>query len=91
MESNFFWLAGGAFLGAIGAALLGWPDSGEPFNAMKFGKSVVHAFTGSLASVLLLMNSPFTTSVFVAAILIGAGVDVAANRAEGALAQRFGK
>ena len=73
------------------SAFLGWPDSGEPFNAMKYGKSVIHAFFGSLASVLLLMNAPLTPAIFVAAMGIGAGVDAIANRGEGALERRFGR
>lgn len=73
-----------AALGAITSAMLGWLDSGQPFNPRKFAYSAVHAVIAAIAAAATLPDS--TIAGLVAAFLAGAGVDVIGNRVKGAIA-----
>lgn len=86
-----------AVLGALGAAGLGWLDSGEPFIARKFTSSILRAlFAGLLiaagsflaATEIDLSNPVMFIYQVVLAVLAGAGIDVGGNRLSGAIAAR---
>jgi len=78
-----------AILGTLTAAVLGWLDSGEPFNGRKFASSILHAV---VAGVVIVIGYSFRTSVdwfdYLIVFLSGAGVDVTLNRISGAIASR---
>ena len=86
---NIIWIAASAFAGGIGAAVLGWLDSGEAFAVRKFSASVVRAL---VAAVLLAVGYTFTDGLTLIDIGIafcgGAGVDVIGNRISGAIRAR---
>jgi len=75
-----------ALLGGLVAALLGWLESNEPFNARKFGGSAVRAL---IAAVIFAVGYQLANSVTMLdlfyAFLGGAGVDVLGNRISGKL------
>jgi hypothetical protein len=70
--------------GGLAAALLGWLESGEPFNPRKFGGSVIRAL---VAGVIFAVGYHIADSVSILdllyAFLGGAGVDVIGNRIAG--------
>lgn len=77
-----------AVAGAIVAAVLGWADSGDPFDARKFLSSVGRAIFAGLAvaaTTLLIPNSEVNAANYIFAILAGAGIDVLGNRGAGVL------
>lgn len=78
--------------GAIFAAVLGWGESGEPFDARKFGCSVGRAMIAGAASAMIFQEIETITSwTYLAAALIGAGVDVVGHRASGVIHRMRGK
>jgi len=80
-------------LGAITVAILGWIDSGEPFNPRKFASSLLRAvFAGFVSALIFEGTTEATTFTYLSAFLIGAGIDVAGHRLAGTLNQtRSGK
>jgi len=78
-----------AILGTITAAVLGWQESGEPFNSGKFVASLLHAI---VAGAVIIVGFGFNSSInfldFLVIYLTGAGVDVLLNRVTGAIAQK---
>jgi len=88
---EYIWIALAAFGGGIIAALIGWGDTGGPFNISKFRSSLLRAV---IAAVLFAVGYGFSGSgvsmldIFYA-ILGGAGVDVAGNRIAGVIANRW--
>ena len=75
-------------LGAITVAILGYIESGEPFDTGKFGASVIRAVIGGLVSALIFQDTKNpTTFTYLSAFLIGAGIDVFGNRLIGAYSQ----
>jgi len=78
-----------AILGTLTAAVLGWLDSGEPFNGRKFASSILHAV---IAGIVIIVGYSFRTNVdwfdYLVVFLSGAGVDVTLNRISGAIASR---
>jgi len=85
-ELNLVWIALAAFLGGIIAATLGYWDSNGPFNAKKFGRSILFAL---LAAGVFAVGYKWTAESLgirdiIFGILGGAGVDVLSNRALGA-------
>lgn len=72
-----------AALGAVTSALLGWLDSGQPFNPRKFAYSAVHAVVAAGAAAAALTDG--TIAGLIAAFLAGAGVDAVGNRIKGAI------
>jgi len=75
-------------LGALFVALLGWIESGEPFNPRKFSASIGRAILGGLLAALIFQgveNPDIWT--YVSALLIGAGIDVTGHRLSGAYQQ----
>lgn len=75
-------------LGAIVVAILGWIDSGEPFNPRKFGASMIRAvFAGFISALIFQGTTDATTFTYLCAFLIGAGVDVTGHRIAGAYDQ----
>ena len=81
-----FYIALAALLGGLVAALLGWMESGEPFNPRKFGGSAVRALIAAVIFAVgyQLANSVTALDLFYA-FLGGAGVDVLGNRISGKL------
>jgi len=72
--------------GAILAAVLGWAESGDPFNLRKFAASLGRAILAGLLSSLLFQGATeITVGLIVLALLTGAGVDVVGHRGIGAL------
>ena len=70
--------------GAIIAALLGWGESGEPFNPRKFACSFARAgIAGLLASFVFQGIEPVTIWTCISALLNGMGIDVLGHRASG--------
>ena len=73
--------------GGLVAALLGWLESGEPFNSRKFGGSIIRAL---IAGVIFAVGYELSETLGILdlfyAFLGGAGVDVLGNR----LAGKFG-
>jgi drug/metabolite transporter (DMT)-like permease len=82
MDRLYIALAG--LSGGLVAALLGWLESGEPFNPRKFGGSVIRAL---VAGVIFAVGYQLVdgTSILdlLYAFLGGAGVDVLGNRIAG--------
>lgn len=80
-------------LGAISVALLGWLESGEPFNFRKFAASLGRAILSGFVSALIFQDTKNpTTFTYLSALLIGAGIDVFGNRLSGAYSQvRYGE
>ena len=67
-------------LGAIAAGILGWDNSGEPFDKTKFIKNIARsAVSGLLASLIFQDVTNPTIWVYVGAILTGMGVDYGGN------------
>jgi len=79
-------------VGAITVAILGWIESGEPFNTRKFVASIGRAVLGGLFSALIFEGTQNpTTFTYVSAFLIGAGMDVTGHRLAGAINQATNK
>jgi drug/metabolite transporter (DMT)-like permease len=82
MDRLYIALAG--LSGGLVAALLGWLESGEPFNPRKFGGSVIRAL---VAGVIFAVGYHIADSLSILdllyAFLGGAGVDVLGNRIAG--------
>ena len=75
-------------IGALAVAILGWVESGEPFNLRKFGASMGRAFIGGLLAALIFEGTVNPTIwTYVSAFLIGAGLDVTGHRIAGAYSQ----
>ncbi len=78
------YVAMAAFAGGLIAALLGWLESNESFNARKFGGSAVRAL---VAGAIFAAGYEYSSSVGILdlfyAFLGGAGVDVIGNRIAG--------
>jgi hypothetical protein len=75
-----------ALTGGLAAALLGWLESGEPFNPRKFGGSGIRAL---IAAVIFAVGYQLSNGIGLLdlfyAFLGGAGVDVLGNRISGKL------
>lgn len=84
MERLYIALA--ALLGGLVAAILGWLESNESFDARKFGGSAIRALIASIIFAVSyeLPNSLTGMDLFYA-FLGGAGVDVLGNRIAGKL------
>ena len=75
-------------VGAIIAAVLGWVESGEPFDQRKFLASVFRAVLAGLFAALVFQDiENITLWTFVVALLYGAGFDVLGHRAAGAISR----
>lgn len=78
------YVAVAASVGGLIAALLGWLESNESFNARKFGGSAIRAL---IAGAIFAAGYEYSNSVGVMdlffAFLGGAGVDVIGNRVAG--------
>jgi hypothetical protein len=81
-----------AFVGAMVAALLGWTESGEGFDARKFSSSIIRAIIGGvgIAAAWDYVGS-ITPIAYLLAFLAGVGVDAGGNRIAGAIAARVKK
>ncbi len=75
-------------VGTILSAVLGWAESGSPFNARKFWPSVARAAI-SAAVVFVGVNyghtGPVTLLIYILAFLTGMGIDAGGNRLAGTL------
>jgi len=75
-----------ALLGGLVAALLGWLESNEAFDARKFGGSAIRALIASIIfAVSYELSNSLTGMDSLYAFLGGAGVDVLGNRIAGKL------
>lgn len=82
MDKLYIALAG--LSGGLVAALLGWLESGEPFNSRKFGGSIIRALiAGIIFAVGYQLSAPLGVLDLFYAFLGGAGVDVLGNRIAG--------
>ena len=81
---NVLIISGTAFLGAIVSALLGWLDSGEPFDGRKFGASITFGLITAVGFAVVYSYTAKIEALDIAKAFIGgAGVDVLTNRAIG--------
>jgi len=87
---NVILVGASALVGGMVAAVLGWLDSGEVFEARKFSASIVRAL---IAGVVFAVGYTYTNSLSPIDIGIafvgGAGVDVLGNRISGAIKARL--
>lgn len=75
-----------ALLGGLVAAVLGWLESNEAFNARKFGGSAIRALIASIIfAVSYELSNSLTGIDLFYTFLGGAGVDVLGNRIAGKL------
>ena len=75
-----------ALVGGIVAAVLGWLDSGEVFEARKFSASIVRALIAGLGiAVAYSYANSITVLDIVICFLAGAGFDAGINRISGAI------
>ena len=86
MEIIFIGVA--AFLGGIVAALLGWTETNEAFDARKFCSSLIRAIIAGGVIAVAFNYSEITLLSFLIAFLAGAGVDAGGNRIAGAISAR---
>jgi hypothetical protein len=84
-------LVGFSILGAVLGALLGWGESGEPFNSRKFGMSLVR---GIIAALVFVLGYQTTTEIvvwdYISVIIGGAGFDALLKRGQAALEKKSG-
>ena len=73
-----------AFGGGLLSAIMGWLDSGEPFNLKKFGKSVIVSVLAGIGVAIFSQNAEPSMKNILEAVIVGAGSDVLANRGLGA-------
>lgn len=75
-------------LGAILSAVLGWTESGNPFDARKFIPSLIRA---AIAAVVVFVGTSYvdigtvTFLIYILVFLAGMGLDAGGNRLAGAL------
>jgi len=83
---NVILVGASALVGGMVAAVLGWLNSGEVFEARKFSASIVRAL---IAGVVFAVGYTYTNSLspldIGIAFIGGAGVDVLGNRISGAI------
>ena len=80
------YIALAALLGGVVNALLGWLESGEPFNPRKFGGSVIRSLiAGAVFAAGYRISGGAGIIDLLYAFLGGAGVDVIGNRISGKL------
>lgn len=73
-----------ALAGGMTVALLGWGDSGEPFNPKKFAMSIVHSIIAAVVVAAAFNYTVLTSPIgYLFAFLSGAGIDAGLNRFEG--------
>jgi hypothetical protein len=83
---NIIWIAAAAFAGGIVAALLGWLESKEPFDARKFSASVARALVAAVAFAVGYHYANSITPVDIGiAFCGGAGFDVLGHRVSAAI------
>jgi len=77
--------------GAIFSAVLGWGESGEPFNARKFAMSILRAIVAGLGIGITayygLEATTLTSTIITCAVvfLAGMGIDAGGNRLSGTI------
>lgn len=78
-------------IGTILSALLGWAESGNPFNARKFIPSVARAAISAVV-VFVGVNYGHTGSItliiYILAFLTGMGIDAGGNRLAGVIRKK---
>ena len=86
MDYSLVFIALAAFLGGLLSSVMGWMDSGEPFDPRKFFKSLMAALIAGMSfATIYSFSNGITPKDILLAILGGAGVDGLSNRAIGAL------
>ncbi len=84
MNNQILIVAAAAFAGGILSAGMGWLDSKEPFDARKFGKSIIASLIAGLVfAVKEYVSSGDLTVDILVAVISGAGVDALSNRGIG--------
>ena len=87
MEINVIWVLVAAFLGGMATALIGWSQQGGPWNSKKFIGSLAGSMLGAVIAAFAIEYETATVPlIYLNAFLIGAGVEVGANRIIGAIA-----
>lgn len=75
-----------AAAGSLAAGMLGWLDSGGPFNWRKFASNVIRSVTAGMVYALGQEVSKFSgVTLYFYAFLGGAGVDIILNRTQGGI------
>jgi len=83
---NVVWIAVAAFSGGIVAALLGWLESKEPFDARKFSASIARALVAAVGFAVGYHYANSITPIDIGiAFCGGAGFDVLGHRISGAI------
>jgi len=83
---NVILVGASALVGGMVAAVLGWLDSGEVFEARKFSASIVRALIAGLGiAVAYSYANSITVLDIVICFLAGAGFDAGINRISGAI------
>jgi hypothetical protein len=74
-----------AVAGAIFAAVLGWGESGDPFDARKFLSSIGRAIVAGLlvATGLIAVPTEVNMLIYIGSFVAGMGIDAAGNRIAG--------
>jgi hypothetical protein len=76
--------------GALFSAVLGWLDSGEPFDARKMASSLLRAVIAGFLAALGFSTLPAVGIWdYIVAFLTGAGIDTVGNRAAGAVVAKL--
>ena len=86
---NLTFIALATFTGGIASALLGWLDSKEVFNVRKFSASGIRSLVAGVVFAVGYSYSNGLAPIDLAiAFLGGSGIDVIANRAQGAIKRK---
>jgi len=86
---NVIWIGVAAFVGGMVAALLGWLETQEDFDARKFGSSGVRALVAAILFAVGFNYTNHVTPIDIGwAFLGGAGIDVLGNRIAGSISAR---
>jgi len=80
-----------AILGAMVSSLLGWADSGKPFDARKFIPSLIRA---GISAVVVFVGTSYvnigavTLMIYILTFLAGMGIDAGGNRLAGTIRKK---
>jgi len=90
LDIQIVMLALASVLGAVGTAILGWCESGEPFTGRKFASSMLRAgFAGLVSAVGFSTTENPMLWDYILALLAGAAIDAGGKRISGAIAARI--
>ena len=70
-----------AVLGGVASAILGWMDSGDPFDSRKFGATILRAIIGAAIAAMTFQGiESVDIFIYLSAFITGAGTDVIGKR-----------